>query len=88
MFEENFGIIHRSALFLVLGKELIKSKNNMPFKLGFYIFTYFLIYPQQKTCQPKLFITFIIGDFHTTRKHLLIECHHWIPSLFMSNPVL
>ena len=41
MFDENFCIIHRFALFLVLGKELIKSKNNMPFKVGFYISIYF-----------------------------------------------
>ena len=44
MFKENFCIIHRSALFLVLAKELTKSKNNIPFKPGFYIFTYFLIW--------------------------------------------
>ena len=54
MFEENFCIIHRSALFLVLGKELTKSKNNIPFKLGFYISTYFLIYPQAKNMPTQI----------------------------------
>ena len=50
----HFCIIHRSALFLVLGKELTISKNNMPFKLGFYIFTYFLIYPQAKNMPTQI----------------------------------
>ena len=54
MFQENFFIIHRSALFLVLGKELTKSKNNMPFKLGFYIFTYILTYPQAKNMPTQI----------------------------------